>query len=265
MPMKSPPSYLFESVFLALVALVSVAGFWRVFVGADAAPNAHHHLHAVVNFAWLSLLAGQLWLVARRDFKRHRTLGLAVLLIGPLLFASSAMLSVHSAQKGIALGQGDFLIVQNVGVTLELGLLLVLAFALRRHRKLHGALLLGTAMLFLGIALFFTLIAFVPAYRIEGPETFHRFAEAAIAGQAACLAVGLVFVASDVRNGWPLLLAALFFPLNEGVRSLLDKQGWIDGLTAGVGAMSQAWTFAGSFAVMLALLMATGIRPSRAG
>lgn len=259
--MKTVPPYPLEFGFLALVVLMSVAGFWSLYFGVDARPDGHHHLHVLVNFSWLALLACQLVLVARKDFRSHRSLGLAVLLMGPLLFASTALLSVHSAQKGLASGRGDFMIVQNVGVTLELGLLLVLAFALRKRRKLHGALLLGTAMLFLGIALFFTLIAFVPAYRIEGPETFHRFAQAGITGQVACLAAGLIFVARDVRNGWPLLLAALFFPLNEMIRFLLARQGWIDGLTEGVGSMSQPWTFVGGFAVMLTLLLATGITP----
>lgn len=259
--MKTVPPYPLEFGFLALVVLMSVAGFWSLYFGVDARPDAHHHFHVLVNFSWLALLACQLVLVAKKDFRSHRTLGLAVLLMGPLLFASTALLSVHSAQKGLASGRGDFMIVQNVGVTLELGLLLALAFALRRRRKLHGALLLGTAMLFFGIALFFALIAFVPAYRIEGPETFHRFAEAGMAGQGACLVVGLIFVARDFRNGWPLLLAALFFPLNELIRFFMARQGWIDGFTEGVGSMSQAWTFVGGFAVMLALLLATGITP----
>ena len=261
--MKTVHPYLLEFVFLAAVFLLSVAGFWDVFFGADARPDAHQLAHLLINFSWLALLACQLFLVARKDFRSHRTLGLAVLLMGPLLFASTALLSVHSAQKGLASGRGDPLIVQNVMVTLELGLLLLLAFALRKRRTLHGALLLGTALLFMGIALFFALIAFVPAYRIEGPETFHRFAAAAITGQAICLAVGLAFVVRDARNGWPLLLAACFFLFNELLRALLAGRGWIEPLTEGVGSMSQPWTFAGSFAVMLAVLLATGIRPTR--
>lgn len=138
--------------------------------------------------------------------------------------------------------------------TLQLGLLILLAFVLRRRRALHGAFLLGTAIAFLGIALFFSLIGFVPAFRIEGPETFHRFASAAATGQAVCLAVGLLFVIKDRRHGWPLLLAAAFFPLNEGVRAFLASRDLIGPLTEFVGALDPTATFVGSLAVFLALL-----------
>lgn len=67
-------------------------------------------------------------------------MGLAVLIIAPLIFATTALLTVHSAHKGLVSGQGDALIVQNVMVTLELGMLILLAFVLRKHRLLHGAL-----------------------------------------------------------------------------------------------------------------------------
>lgn len=111
-----------------------------------------------------------------------------------------------SAHKGVVSGEGDFLVVRNVGVALELGLLILLAFVLRRRRILHGSLLLSTTLLFMGIALFFTLISFVPQYRIEGPETFYRFATAGMAAQATSLVAGLLFFVRDFRNGWPFAL-----------------------------------------------------------
>ena len=261
--MNRPPRYRLEALFLAVVVLVSIAGFWTLYFGPDAAPNSHHHLHVTTNFVWLSLLIAQLYLVAHERRQQHRTVGLAILLVGPLLVATTALLSVHSAQKGVASGEGDFLIVQNVGVTLEVGLLMLLAFVLRKRRKLHGAMLLGTAMLFLGIALFFAMIAFVPAFEIRGPETFHRFGLAAATGSAICLAIGLMFVIKDWRNGWPLLLAAAFFSLNEGIKAVLTKQGLIDPLTRFVGSMSESVTFVVSFALLAVLLAATGVQIRR--
>jgi hypothetical protein len=148
-------------------------------------------------------------------------------------------------------------------VTLQLGLLILLAFVLRKRRKLHGSFILSTAILFMGIALFFTLISFVPPFKIEGPETFYRFQTAALAGQATCLVVGFLFFVKDFRNGWPFLLAGSFFVLNEFIRSLLTKSKLIEPLTEFVGSMNQAFTFVGSFAVLLALLAATGIRSTR--
>lgn len=261
--MKSHRGYVAENLFLATVIALTVTGFWTLYFGADAKPVLHHHLHVATNFAWLLLLLCQLRLVGSNRHALHRTVGLSILVMAPLLVASAALLSVHSAHKGLVSGQGDFMIVQNVGATLELGLLILLAFVLRKRRKLHGALMLSTAMLFMGIALFFTLISFVPAFRIEGPETFHRFQTAGATGRYACLAVGAFFFARDFRNGWPMLLAAAFFTLNEWITAFLAARGLIGPLTEWVGSMSQPVAFAGSFAVVLVLLAATGILSSR--
>jgi hypothetical protein len=256
--MKTTHRYVPEQAFVAGVILLSLFGFSGIYFGPEA-PTAHQHLHVVTSLAWLSLLLWQLRLVATGRHGSHRKLGLSILVMGPLLVATTALLSVHSAHKGVVTGEGDFLIVQNVKGTLELGAIILVAFVLRRRRKLHGAFLLGTAMLFMGIALFFTLIGFVPAFRIEGPETFHRFGTAAATARYACLGVGLLFFLRDWRNGWPLLLVASFFSLNEWINASLAERELLQPLTAFVGSMSQPVTFMGAFAMLFAVLAATGI------
>lgn len=255
-----------EAGLILAVMLVSVLGFWNIYAGSNADPQPHHHLHITTAFIWMALLLIQLVLIAKGNRGTHRRVGLAVVTMAPLLVATTAMLSVRSAYEGVVSGEGDFLIVQNVMVTLELALLIFLAFLLKKRRNLHGALLASTTILFLGIALFFTLIGFVPQFRIEGPETFYRFQTAAITGQIICLAVGLLFFARDRRNGWPFLLAAVFFLANEAIRSLLESFGLIDPLTEVVGSMNQPLTFVASFVLMLALLVPTVLpagRPAR--
>lgn len=261
--MRTTRPYLLEYLLIAVTVLVSVLGFWEIYFGEDAAPNAFHHLHVVTNAIWLSLLLYQLTLVDGKRFGDHRRVGLAILGIAPLLVATTALLSVRSAHKGIVSGEGDFLIIQNVGVTLEMAVLILLAFVMRRRRKLHAAFLMSTCIMFMGIALFFTLISFVPQFRIEGPETFYRFGTAAMTGQAICLVVALMFLVKDHRNNWPLMLAAVFFLLNEAVRSTLDEHKLIQPLTEFVGAMHQPLTFVGSFVLMLGLLAATGVLRTR--
>lgn len=257
--MKNLKPYRFEYLLLATVMLLSVAGFWNIYFGANSDPQPHHHLHVLTNFAWLFLLLYQLSLIGRSDYRSHRKAGLLVLAAAPLLFATTAMLSVHSAHKGLVSGQGDFLIVQNVMGTLELGAVIFLAFVLRKRRKLHGALLMSTTMLFMGIALFFALVSFAPPFRIEGPETFYRFATAGAASRYACMGVGLLFFIRRPKDGWPFLLVASFFSVNEWLNSLLAKYDLIDPLTEGVGSMSQPLAFIGGFVVLVALLAATGI------
>jgi hypothetical protein len=261
--MRNLTQYAAEYLLIAAVTVTSILGFWAIYFGAGADPQPHHHVHVVTVFIWLGLLLFQLTMIGQRRFATHRKVGLVVLIIGPLLGATTAMLSVHSAHKGIVSGNGDFLIVQNVMVTMELGLLILLAFVLKKHRKLHASLLLSTTILFLGIAVFFTLISFVPQFRIEGPETFDRFQTAGMMGQAICLAVGFALFIKDVRNGWPFLLAGFFHTLNELINASLTSVNLIEPLTAIVGSLSQPYTFAATFIVLFSLLAATGLQVAR--
>lgn len=261
--MRRVNQYFFEYLLIAAVMLISVLGFWDIYLGVESVPQPHHHLHVATAFIWMFLLLFQLTLIGRGSYKTHRKVGLIVLIAGPLLVATTAMLSVHSAHRGLVSGEGDFLIVQNVMGTLEVGLLIFLAFLVKKRRKLHGSFLLSTTLLFMGIALFFALISFVPQFKIEGPETFYRFQTAAMTGQAIVLFVGLLFFVKDFRNGWPFLLAAFCLPLNEVIRSQLTSFDLIDPLTGFVGSMSQSLTFIGSFALMFSLLAATALPTAR--
>jgi hypothetical protein len=255
--------YLPEHVLLWAAMVLTLTGFWNIYFAPNADPTRLHHAHVLTISIWLSLLLYQLKLVRENRYQDHRKVGLGVLILAPLLVATAALLSVHSAHKGVVSGEGDFLIVQNVGVTLELALLIVLAFVFRRRRNLHGALLLSTSLLFIGIALFFTLISFIPGFRIEGPETFYRFATAGAASRYICMAAGLFFFIKDWKNGWPLLMAGSFFSLNEMIREFLEARSLLAPLTELVGSLSQPLTFVGSFAAMLALLVAAGILSKR--
>jgi hypothetical protein len=261
--MKRAGRYILEFGLVAAVMLIMVLGFWDIYFGADADAQPHHHLHITTVFVWMSLLLAQLILIARGSYRQHRKIGLAVLVAGPLLVATSAMLAVRSAQKGLVSGEGDMMIVQNVMATLELGLLIFLAFLLKKRRKLHGALLLSTSILFMGVALFFTMISFVPMFRIEGPETFYRFALAGTAGQVICVAVGLLFFIRDRRNGWPFLVAGSCFTAHDAILSLLTRFDLLDPLTGMVGSMSQPLTFIATFALLLGLLAATALPAAR--
>jgi hypothetical protein len=148
-------------------------------------------------------------------------IGLSIFIAGPLLIATLALLSVHSAARDAAIGRADAMLVMNVMGTVSIALLILLAFLLRRRRDIHGAMLLGTALSFMGTAVFFTLLNVVPAYRIEGPETFHRFAEAGQASGLALAVVALLFFVRGPRTGWPWLLAGALFLTNGVLQGIL--------------------------------------------
>jgi uncharacterized membrane protein YozB (DUF420 family) len=163
------PKYTVEMVFLLLVICASLVGFSSLFFGDHPALTPYHFLHIVTSLGWLLLLSGQLFLLRQKNFRRHRALGQSIFIAGPLLIASVTLLSVHSASEKAVAGLADDLLVQNVGTTIELALLVVLAFVLRRNRDVHGAFMMSTSLPFLGIALFFTFISYVPGFKVEGP------------------------------------------------------------------------------------------------
>ena len=136
--MRNHKRYLLEYSLLVVVVLLCVPGFWNIYFGADARPTFYQNLHVATSLSWLFLLLYQLILIGKKQNANHRRLGLAILFFGPLLFATTALLSVHSAHKGIVSGEGDFLLVQNVMGTLELGLIILLAFIFRRKRKVDA-------------------------------------------------------------------------------------------------------------------------------
>lgn len=263
--MRNHKKYLPEYLLLVLVLLLCVPGFWNIYFGAEASPTMYQNLHVVTSVSWLLLLLYQLILLGRKQNAHHRKIGVAVLFFGPLIFATAAMLSVHSAYKGLVSGEGDFMIVQNVTVCLELGLVMLLAFIFRKQRKIHGAFMVSTAILFFGIALFFTFINAVPAFKIEGPETFYRFGTAASTARYICAAIGLLFFLRNRAHGWPILLVSLFFTLNYYINQLLAKNNLLQPLTEVVGSFNEIIVFTGSFLLLFILLTLTGVRYKNKG
>lgn len=255
--------YAAELLLILLTTVVGVLGFWDIYAGPRADPQLHHHLHVATIFGWLGLLVAQISLLARGKWASHSRLGLAVLAAGPLLVASAALLTVHSARSALASGQEDFLIVQNVLGTFWLALILFMAFALKKRRKVHGALLSSTLILFLGPALFFTLIAFAPPFRIEGPETFYRFQTALQTGLAVILLVVLLLFLKDRRNNWPYLLAAASYLFGEVGKAMLGRLDLIDPLTRALATPTELAAFVIALAIMAGLLIRTVLPATR--
>lgn len=247
--------YAAELTLVLFTVIVGVLGFWSLYVGPRADPQPHHHLHVVTTFGWMSLLLLQMTLLANARGALHRRMGLAVLGAGPLLVASTTLLTVHSARTALASGQDDFLIVQNVLGTIWLALVLMAAFAFKRRRRVHGAFLNSTLITFLGPALFFALMAFAPPFRIEGPETFYRFQTAGWTAMGMALAIALVFVAKDWRNNWPYAFAAASYVVGEVVKPVLARLDLTDLLTRAVAAPSEAVAFVIALGAMAALLI----------
>ena len=243
-----------EFVFLLTVIALSLVGFSSLWLGANSERTPYHYLHISTSLAWLLLLLSQLVLIRQNSFRRHRAIGKSIFAAGPLLVASLMLLSVHSAAKAAAAGQGDDLLAQNVMTTVEIALLVFLAFVLRRNRDVHASFLMSTALVFLGIALFFTFISYVPRFKIEGPETFSRFAEAGQTISIIILLIGLLFFLKKWRTGWPWIIAGAFFTLNGFLQLYLDSTDRTKSLTQLVASVGRAPAFGASLLIFGALL-----------
>ena len=257
--MTNLKKYRFEYALIIGAIVLGITGFWNIFFGPEAKPNSYHFFHVITVFVWLFLLLYQLSLIGKKQFLSHKRVGLLILFFGPLLVATTAIMTVHSANKGVISGRGDPLFVQNVMGTLELAVLILLAFVVRKRRALHGAFLLSTVLAFVGVALFFTLLAFVPQFKIEGPETFYRFAYAAITGLVIRFIISILFFLKDRRNNWPLLVTGMLPPTSFLIVAIFESYELIPPLTAFVGSFNELFTFGGSFVIMVLLLLSTGI------
>lgn len=246
--------YTLEFVLLLVVIAVSLIGFSSLWVDESAELTWYHLLHIVTSVAWLFLLLYQLVLTRQQQFRRHREVGKFIFIAGPLLFASLTLLSVNSAAKEAIVGKGDSLLVQNFVTSMQVGLLIFLAFVLRRNREVHASFLMSTSLLFMGIALFFTFISYVPGYKIEGPETFYRFAKAGQTISIITLVVGIVFFLKNWRTGWPWLLSGSFLTLNGLLQVYLDKTDQTTSLTQLVASMGRVPSFFVSLIVFGILL-----------
>ena len=241
--------YIFEYLLILTTILLTVSGFGNLFLKADAKLTPFQIFHVIVIFSWLFLMLYQISLIGNKQGIKHKRVGLSILFFGPLLFAHALLLAIHSAHRGLVSGEGDFMIVQNVMGTIELGVIILLAFILKKRRKIHAAFLISTVVFMLGISIFFLLLAVAPG--LIGY------------GMYITLLVGLLFFLKDRRNGWPILVSSSVFIINDFITSILIKYDLLQPLTEFVGSLNQLITFFVSFIVLLFLLITTGITNKR--
>lgn len=242
-------------VFLVIVILISITGFWNIYFVPDADPTFYQNLHVLTTFIWLGLLLTQLIYIESRKNLIHRRLGKSIFVVGPILIATLVLLSVHSASKSAARGEADILVIQNMFPALEVALLILLGFLFRKNRMLHGHFLMSTSLLFFGIALFFTLISFIPGYKIEGPETFYRFETAGITATYISVAFGLLLFIMQRKSGWPWLFVCILFFVNGYIGKLIEEANQMVSLTAVIGSINEYAAFFGTLMIILTVLI----------
>ncbi|SEP66901.1 hypothetical protein SAMN05421824_0011 [Hyunsoonleella jejuensis] len=240
---------------MLIVILTSITGFWNIYFRPDSDPTFYQNLHVLTTFIWLGLLLTQLVFIDSKHYSAHKSLGKSIFVVGPILIATLLLLSVHSASKSAARGEADMLVIQNIFPAIEVALLILLGFLFRNNRLLHGHFLMSTSLLFFGIALFFTLISFIPGYIIEGPETFYRFERAGITATYISVALGLILFLIQWRSGWPWLLVCILFFINGFIGRLIEEANQMVYLTQFIGSINELATFLITLVMMLVVLI----------
>lgn len=109
------------------------------------------HVHGALCSAWLIMHFTQARLIAARNARLHRKLGLLTALIGLTVVGTGGMVSLAAAARGHAppgRDPVDFLTV-SLGTTLMFALFLVGGLAMRKHAEWHKRLMLLATMVFL--------------------------------------------------------------------------------------------------------------------
>ncbi len=133
---------------LILIWVAILTGFgWDMIRRASTGKSLSYplivHAHALAYGAWLVLLAAQVWLVRTKDVARHRRLGMAVLLLWPMMviLGPAVAISVNAANANVTLARLSFMSTQFANV-LGFTVLIAAGFMARGDSASHKRLML---------------------------------------------------------------------------------------------------------------------------
>jgi hypothetical protein len=218
--------------------VIAVVGFaptyWRGLANGSFRGGPVVHLHALVFYGWMLLLAAQAWLASRGRFARHRTLGLAGLALAAALVVSGMSVSIAGAVRAEDAGFGRegraFMIVSWSSMAV-FATLVGLAIANVRRPDRHRTLMLGATISMLGAPIARWFLVFLAPETIQSGSaapppvlvsvppamlgnlmfvamlahdrrTFGRMQPTTIAVALAVTAVSLVIVPISATDAW---------------------------------------------------------------
>ena len=133
---------------LLIIWIVILAGFgWDMILKAQAGKSLRYplivHAHAFTYGGWLVLLAAQVWLVRTRRVEMHRRLGMAVLLLWPLMLILGPAVAISSniANADVKLQWLSFMSTQFTNV-IGATMLIAAGFLARGDAASHKRLML---------------------------------------------------------------------------------------------------------------------------
>lgn len=226
---------------LGFVLLVTVVAFWPSYFGQLSEAPVAFHVHGVAAVLWIVLAGFQSWTIHNGRRSLHRSMGLASLVVFPVLIASLVMIANVSAEAHAAgepyRRQVGPVFVWATAAALGAYLWLFRQALRYRHRvHLHAGYMLATIFFLWEPAASRLLVGFFPPMAIGGPEDFHKVLHAIALGSAMVVPVALWLYLRRERGREPLLAAILLLLLQiGGIYTVAGTDLWRDGVEAYAG------------------------------
>jgi hypothetical protein len=208
--------------FVGLVVLTVLVGFWASYWAPIGTVPVAFHVHAVTALAWLTLLIVQSISIHRRQNDVHRQVGLASLVLFPLLIAGLTMIADLSVQR---LAPGVNARAQYNATSFAIGTfiaiaayitLFYLALKHRRNVKLHAGYMLATPVILFESPFSRVMGEHLPWLNLINSEGPHWVQDTILTSNVISAAFALAMYAMHRKHGKPWLLAVCF-PLFQGV------------------------------------------------
>lgn len=218
--------------FIALVLLATIVGFWPSYFGNLGDAPMAFHVHGITAIAWVLLVTFQSWSIHSRRNNLHRTVGLASLILLPLLIGSLVMIANVSAAGYAEGGPRHDVLGPTFGYATFLPLVaypVLFAQALRHRRKvnLHSGYMLGTVFFMWEPAAARLLVGFFPPMAINGAADLHKAADAIALGIVLPLMLAIYLYLRNRKTGKPFLLVSVFLAVQiAGIYLIADTEMW---------------------------------------
>lgn len=244
-----------DFVFILTVILVAILGFWDIYFSRLSEANFSQHLHAITSFFWLLLILLQRYFIQSKQRTLHKNIGLSIFFIAPAIFASVVLLVIHSAHKTAVKSLPDDFLVRNATSAIVFGLIVFLAFLLRKNRNLHGTLIMSSTLFFLGIGLIFAGFGFISMFNPAKPDFGETIGILILAVVVILLIVSILMYIKDKPNGWPwLFTTGLFVLLTIIVSPMLEGTNFLLSATLYIGSIDYTAGFIVAYLLMSALM-----------
>lgn len=195
-------------LYLSLLALTVLVGFWPSYFSTLSTISTGPHVHGLLMLLWIVLLISQAFLIRSENRSLHRALGKTSYVLAPVIVWSGLAV----AQDVLWRGPGG--VTMSEAQAFALPLAPILGFALcwglaifyRKQRELHARYMIASGLAVISAATFRVFFFFVPGFGNNDAATHGAYIPLEI------LALGLVIGDRSMglrRSPWLVLLAVL--------------------------------------------------------